>query len=296
MMKRVIFSLLLLVGFATPVHADTTPTVVLIDGGVNSALFPNNVAYEVCTIEYANCANGKPFMEGVGSAQQAPSPNAEANHGSQMLSIMVKVNPNVKVIPIKIFSTTPLGNPIIYSLASVKNALDWTVANREKFNVSVVSLSQGAIFTDCKVPAGLKEDIAILKANNVPVVVATGNNNNRTTMQSPACLPDTISVGATDNPSVKSGFTWEPTAKPTIATYSNGNAQTTLYSNARYIVTNLDGTTKFMVGTSNSTAAVASWISTHKGVDFNSTYQTLVSSATGTATNTWLTGKYLFIN
>jgi len=295
-MRKLLIGLLLVAGLVSPAHAETPQTAVLIDGGVNSSLFPNNIAYEVCTIENTTCANGKNFMEGLGSAQQTPSPNGEANHGSQMLSIMVKVNPSIKVIPIKIYGTTALGNPILYSLASVKSALDWTVANRTKFNISVVSISQGAIFTGCRVPDGLAQDIAVLKANNVQVVVATGNNKDRTTMQSPACLPDTISVGATDNPANGVGVAWEPTAKPTIALYSNGNAQTTLYSNARYFVTNLDGAIKFTVGTSNSTAAVASWITLHKGVDFNSTYQTLLSSANGTATNQWLSGKYLLIN
>jgi len=295
-MRKLLVVILLVAGLASPAHADTPQTAVLIDGGVNSSLFPNNVVYEVCTIENTTCANGKNFMEGVGSAQQKPSPNAQANHGSQMLSIMVKVNPNIKVIPIKIYGTTALGNPILYSLASVKSALDWTVANREKFNISVVSLAQGAIFTGCRVPDGMAQSIATLKANNVQVVVATGNNKDRTTMQSPACLPDTISVGATDNPADGAGVAWDSNAKPTIALYSNGNAQTTLYSNGRYFTTNLDGTTKFTVGTSNATAAVASWLTLNKRVDYSSTYQTLLSSANGTATNQWLSGKYLLIN
>lgn len=295
-MRKLLIGLLLVAGLVSPAHADTPQTVVMIDGGVNSTLFPNNIAYEVCTIENTTCSNGKNFMEGVGSAQQAPSPNAQANHGSNMLSIMVKVNPSIKVIPIKIYGTTALGNPILYSLASVKSALDWTVANRTKFNISVVSISQGAIFTGCRVPDGLAENIATLKANNVQVVVATGNNANRTAMMSPACLTDTISVGATDNPANGVGVAWNPTANPTIALYSNGNTQTTLYSNGRYFVTNLNGVTKFTVGTSNATAAVASWITLNKGVDYNSTYQTLVSNASGTATNTWLSGKYLLIN
>ena len=296
-MRKLLLGLILTAGLVSPAYADTPPTAVLIDSGVNDALYSSNIVYEACFIENALCGNGQHFMEGVGSAQQSPSKNMEANHGEQMLSIMVKVNPSIKVIPIKIVGLTSLGNPILYTLASVKSSLDWTVANRTKFNINVVSISQGAIFAGCRVPDGLAQDIATLKANNVQVVVATGNDSNRTTMMSPACLPDSISVGATDNPwGGSQPIAWDSNAKPYIARYSNGNTQTTLYANARWFVTNLDGTTKFMVGTSNATASVSAWVMLHKGVDYNSTYQNLIAGASGTASNEWLSGRYLLIN
>lgn len=296
-MRKLLLVLLLITGFISPAHAVSDPTAVLIDSGVNTALYPDNIAYEVCIIENTTCANGKNFMEGKGASQQVSSKNMEINHGEQMLSIMVKVNPSIKVIPIKIVGITSSGNPMLYTLASVKSALDWTVANRVKFNISVVNISQGAIFAGCRVPAGLAEDITSLKANNVQVIVATGNDSNRTTMMSPACVPDAISVGATDNPwGGSKPISWDSKAKPYIARYSNGNTQTTLYANARWFVTNLDGTTKFMVGTSNATASVTSWVLLHKGVDYASTYQNLIASASGTASNEWLSGRYLFIN
>ena len=295
-MRKLLIGLLLTAGLVSPAYA-VEPTAVLIDSGVNTALFSNNIIYEACFIENTTCPNGKNSMEGAGASQQVASKNMEVNHGEQMLSIMVKVNPSIKVIPIKIMGVTSLGNPMLYTLASVKSALDWTVANRERFNISVVNISQGAIFAGCKVPAGLAEDITSLKTNNVQVVVATGNDSNRTTMMSPACVPDAISVGATDNPwGGSQPYAWDSKAKPYIARYSNGNTQTTLYANARWFVTNLDGTTKFMVGTSNASASVASWVTLHKGVDYNSTYQNLISNASGSASNEWLSGRYLLIN
>jgi hypothetical protein len=294
-MKRVLILALVLTG-VMPAHAEPTQTIALIDSAVNASLFPNNVVTEVCAIEYTICPNGTHFQEGAGVASLV-STNAELNHGNEMLSIMTKVNPNVKVIPIRIVGMTDKGNPYIYSLAGVKAALDWVVANRVKYNISVISLSQGKVFPNCGgMPAGMAEEIATLKANNVQLVAATGNDANRTAMFSPACLSDAISVGATDNPALKAGITWNPNATPTIATYSNGNAQTTLYSNARYLVTELNGTTKFMVGTSNSTAAVSAWITLHKGVDWADTYSILTKASTGTASNSQLTGRYLFIN
>lgn len=295
-MKRVLIALLsVLVLSVTPVHAETPPALVVIDTGVNSGLFPN-IVYEVCTVEAGACPNGKQFMEGTGSANLPATTNAAFSHGTQMLSIITKVNPNAKVIPIRIVGMTDKGNPYLYSLASVKSALDWVVTNRVKFNISVVSISQGKIFENCRVPAGLAENITQLVSNNVQVVSATGNDANRTAMNSPACLPNVISVGATDNPSRKSGVAWDTTASPTIATYSNGNSATTVYANGRWIVTNLDGTTKFMAGTSNATASVASLILLNKKSINAETYDWLITSASGTAKNTWLSGRYIFID
>jgi hypothetical protein len=296
-MKRALLAVALCLGLTTQAHAEPLQTVALIDSAVNASLFPNNVVTEVCAIEYSTCPNGKQFQESAGVANLV-STNAEINHGNEMMSIMVKVNPNIKVIPIRIVGMTSTGNPYIYTLDGVKTALDWVVANRVKYNISVVSLSQGKVFSNCGgIPAGMAEDLATLKANNVQFVAATGNDANRTAMFSPACLADAISVGATDNPDPgSSGKTWSPTAPPTIATYSNGNTQTTVYSNARYIVTELSGKTKFMVGTSNATAAVASWLTLNKGSNWTTTYNNLIASASGTATNKWLTGRYLFIN
>jgi hypothetical protein len=279
----------------SPTQAAAEPSIALIDVGFNTEVFKNNIIYEVCTVEYTVCSNKKTFMEGPGSASIGPSKNSAASHGTQMLSIIVKVNPEAKVIPIRITGLTDAGNPYIYSLNSVKSSLDWVIANRIKFNISVVSLAQGKIFADCKMPAGMAEDLAILKANNVQVVVAAGNDSNRTTMMAPACSPDVISVGATDNPASKAGVTWDKKANPYIARYSNGSNSTSVYANARWTVTNLDGTTKFMVGTSNAEASVASWILLHKGTDWNSTYQNLMAAAKVTASNEWLSGKFLYI-
>ena len=296
-MRKLLLVFILALGSIYPANAEVTPTLVLIDNGINTSLF-SNVVYEVCTIEEGSgvCPNNKPFMEGSGAANLPKTTNATFSHGTQMASIITKVNPNVKVIPIRIVGMTDKGNPYLYSLNAVKSALDWVVANRVKFNISVVSLSQGKIFDNCRMPEGMASALAVLKESNVQVVASTGNDGNRTSVFSPACSSDVISVGATDNPASKAGVAWDKLAKPYVARYSNGNANTTLYVNGRWFVTNLDGTTKFMVGTSNATASVASWITLNKGVNYTSTYETLISNANGTASNEWLSGRYLFIN
>ena len=103
-------------------------------------------------------------------------------------------------------------------------------------------------------------------------------------MMSPACLSNVVSVGATDNPDPgTTGKAWDPNAKPTIATYSNGNAQTTYYTNGRFYTLQPNGSRKFTVGTSNATAAISAWLLSHP------------NPTSTVASNQWLTGKYVFI-
>ena len=282
-MKKLIIISALLFSVMTPVaHADIPPAIAVIDSGEPTALFPNIVG-EYCVVESGFCPNGKKTMDGLGAANIAPSTNLELTHGTEMLSIINQINPTAKLVPIRIIGINN-GVPQLYTLNAVKSALDWIIANKAKYNIKIVSISQGAVFAGCAVPAGFAEDVNTLKANGVSVVAATGNNSNRTAMFSPACLPSVISVGATDNPDPgSSGKTWDPTAKPYIARYSNGTPQTSYYTNARYIVLQPNGTTKFMVGTSNATAALSAYLLNNP------------NPVTTTASNEWLTGKYVFI-
>ena len=257
-MKRVLGLVALLIGVTVvPVQAAQTPTIAVVDVGANTALF-SNIVTEVCIVESLSCPNGKQFMEGKGAANTGVSTVTAVNHGTNMMSIVNKVNPNVGLIPIRIAATTAQGNLGVYTNAAVKSALDWVVANRVKYNIVAVSVSQGRIFTGCYVPAGTADDVKALKANNVPVIAAAGNDGNKTDMMSIACLPDVISIGATDNPDP--GITKQAyckTCTPTIAKYSNGNP--TFYLNGRWYVTQTDGSTKFTTGTSNATASFAGW-------------------------------------
>ena len=276
---------------AKPVSA-MSPAVAVIDSGVPTSLFPN-IVDEVCILEYSLCPNGKSAMDGVGAANIAPSTNMTLTHGTEMLSIISKVNPGVKLIPIRIVGVLPNGLPYIYSNNAVKLALDWIVANRVKYNITVVNISQGKIFAGCSVPAGTAQDVAVLKANNVAVIASSGNDSNRTAMDSIACLPDVVSVGATDNPDPGvTGKPYDPSAKPYIARYSNGTPQTSFYLNARWYVLQPNGKTKFYVGSSNATAAMSGWWSLNYQGDWQATYDYMVKSAQ-VASNEWLSGRYI---
>jgi predicted secreted protein len=291
-MKKLLLVVALVASSLTPAHAEPIQTIAVIDSGVNTALF-TNIVTEVCILEYSYCPNGKSFMEGKGASHTPVTTNATLNHGTEMISIINKVNPSVGIIPIRIVGITDKGNPYIYSNNAVKSGLDWVVANYAKYNITAVSISQGKTFADCKVPDGTAQVVATLKANNVAVIGASGNDGNRSAMDSIACLPDVISVGATDNPDKGTkGIAYDAKAKPYIARYSNGNAKTSFYLNARMYVLQSNGTQKFTVGTSNSTASLAGLWTLNRKSSVAETQATLNAMAT-VASNEWLTGKYI---
>jgi len=277
-----------------PVHAAGEPTIAVIDTGTNPALFKDNIVTEYCVVESFTCANGKKTMEGAGASQLPPTTVKSLDHGTQMLSVIKQINPNAKVIPIRIVGVqTSTGLPGGYTNDAVKSALDWVVANKVKFNITVVSISQGAVFTNCKVPAGMKEQVAALKAANVAVIASTGNDGNKTAINSPSCIPDVVAVGATDNPGIN-GATWDPTASPYIARYTNVSPAVDFYTNARFMTTILNGSQKFMAGTSTSTAAFAAWWQLNDKGSFDATYKYSLSIAVD-AKNETTSGKYVQI-
>jgi hypothetical protein len=271
------------------------PSVAIIDTGINTALFAGSVVDEVCILEWSLCPNGKNVMDGVGAANTGVQTALALTHGNEMASVITKVNPSIKIIPIRIVGITPNGLPYIYSNNAVKQGLDWVVANRVKFNIQAVNVSQGKIFPGCTLPAGTQADIDALRSANVAVIAATGNDSNRTAVMSIACAPGVIAIGATDNPDPGvSGKSYDPKAKPYIARYSNGNAATDFYLNGRWYALQPNGKQKFTVGTSIATAAFTGWYTLNFKGSITATYQYLVGTAT-VASNEWLSGKYLFV-
>jgi hypothetical protein len=287
-------SIMVLGTTAVPVHAEIPPAVVVIDTGTNTSLFKDSISYEVCLLTSFKCPNGKLTMEGVGAANIPVSTNKALNHGTQMVSLVLRFNPKAKIIPIRIVGISPKGTPGFYSMEDVQNALNWVVANRVKYNIAVVSLAQGAVFPGCKVPEGMAESIATLKAAHVPLITAVGNDRNTKNVFSPACLSDAVSVGATDNPWPGSQpIEYDPKAAPYIARYSNGaQGQTDFFLNGRWNAMQLNGTTKFTTGTSGATAAFAGWWLLNRKETFDATFNALMAT-TVDAKNEFQTGKYV---
>jgi hypothetical protein len=293
-MKKLLVIVLLLAGLSAPAQANT-PTVAIIDVGFNTSSFANNVVYEVCIVSIAACPNGTRLQEGTGAATVAANSLPAFAHGTNMLSVLTSVNPDAKVVLIRILGLNTNGKAGAYTIDDVTTALKWVVNNYSRLNIKAVSISQGKVNAPCRATPDLVNSVKTLTTANVAVIASTGNEKNRTNMAVPACIDEVISVGATDNPESKNtGKGWDVAATPTIALYSNGSASTDFYTNGRFFHTAMNGTRQFSVGTSNATAAFAGMWMKNLRPTIAETYALFSATAT-TTSNQWLTGRYVFI-
>jgi hypothetical protein len=125
-------------------------------------------------------------------------------HGTNVAGITVGngihigIAPGANVIPLKVLSNTGGG-----SFLWLQNALDWVIANRTIYNITVVNMSLGATsnFTsDFFGTDPIQQRIAALRNARVAVCVAAGNDfftfTSTEGMSYPGIFRETVSVGA----------------------------------------------------------------------------------------------------
>jgi len=193
-------------------YADTTtstgPTIAILDTAIDTSIPELNgkILYEACVTEFGGCAGGAFQAEGPGSAS-LPLAQITKNgfdHGTQMAATAVQTNPNVKIVFVKIVGSNPRnGFRQAMSDKSVDNALAWVIANKSKFNIQAVAMSQGtnsnlgAANTDyCPKTPVTEGRIETLKSLNVPVFFPAGNRSDYSRIDWPACIPNSIATGA----------------------------------------------------------------------------------------------------
>ena len=128
--------------------------------------------------------------------------------------------PGAKVVPLKVLSNSGSG-----TFASVVSALDWVIANRTTYNISVVNMSlgdSGNYTSDSAYSSdAVRQRIVTLRAARVAVCVAAGNdyyeNGSREGMSYPAICRESISVGATFDANLGKVSYYGPIAYTTAA-------------------------------------------------------------------------------
>jgi len=268
------------------------PTLAILDTALDTSLpiFKDKIAYEVCILEWASCPNGQTFMEGPGSATLKKEMYSKGgfDHGTQMASVAVQSNPNMKIVFIRIIGQNINGDRQISYEDTVINALKWVSDNKDRFNIQAVSMSQGhhelSLYKDyCPITPKTKGLIQSLAVSNIPAFFAAGNNRDYTRIDWPSCIPESISIGAA--------------TKYGIELYSNGdNALLDFYANGAMKVFLPGGTTKNASGTSVSTQVAASqWIAIKQAkptMSLNDIYS-LVSKTSVTVNSKSNTGKLI---
>ncbi len=96
----------------------------------------------------------------------------------------------------------------------IKAGIDWCINNASQYNISVLSISLGSetlynsycdgIDDDSDLTSGINTAIA----NNISVIVATGNDANSTHIASPACIKNSTAVGMTYDKNYSGTICW----------------------------------------------------------------------------------------
>jgi hypothetical protein len=275
---------------STPANAASDKTLVIIDSGINTNLdwAKNAVIEEACFIEYGTCPNGTISMVGPGAAYVDPTlvKDKAMSHGTQMASIAVTVNPDVKIVFVRVVGMSRKGYANTYTTKALSLALDWVSANAERLNVGAVSVSFGRVYREaaCPIETKLQAQIVGLASVNVPVVIATGNNSDQKKINYPACIPQAIAVGATDTPYTIKQVTG--TVYP-IMLISNSSPELDLYAMGRWTATDINGVKAVSLGTSGATVSVATRLA--KEVSGGSTIGTVMDKVSASLQNAYRT-------
>jgi len=261
------------------------PTIAILDTALDTSLpiFKDRILFEACVIQWSSCPNGLSEMEGTNSATMKPewiSKNG-FDHGTQMASLAIQANPNVKIVFVRIIGANANGLRQATGEQTVYAGLDWVLRNKDRFNIQAVSMSQGhhvlgAAGTDyCPKTPITEGKIKALADAGIPVFLPTGNTRDYVRIDWPACIPSSIAVGAT----MPAG---------TIAIYSNHDPKLTdFFAIGTVRATVPGGKTINVAGTSASTVIAATQWATIKSAKPNLTYAQIYDLIAKTSTPTF---------
>jgi len=209
------------------------PTVAILDTALDNKLpmFQGRIAYEVCILEWASCPNGKSFMEGTDSALLPYSIISKNGfeHGTEMTSILLQNNPSVKVVFVRIVGATSTGVRQITNEVTFYNALDWVYKNKDRFNIQAVAMSQShhnlmPSIDYCPTTPITQSKIKDLVTAGIPVFLPTGNDTDYSRISWPACINESISIGASDKYNEIAPYSNYDPLKTDFFTLGNANA------------------------------------------------------------------------
>lgn len=269
--------------------ASPAPTIAILDSAIDMSQqkMKDRVVYEVCLIEIVvdstpRCPNGLTKMEGPGSAT-LPADKlilGGFDHGTLMADQAIQTNPNVNIVFIRIVGQRDNGNREYTNEATVYNALQWVTDNQLKFNIQSVAMAQGshalgAAGTDyCPKTTTTVAKVKVLNSLGVGVFFPAGNNYDLQRLDWPACIPETIAVGAT-----------MPTGS--IATYSNYDPMLLdFYARGTTVLYGLGGKKTNFAGTSASVLVAATSWATIRSTKINLSYKEIYDLMSRTALTT----------
>jgi len=261
------------------------PTIAILDTALDTSLpiFKDRIVFEACVTQWSSCPNGLAEMEGTNSSVLPANVMSKNGfeHGTQMASIAVATNPNVKIVFVRIIGASTEGFRQSSGEETVYKALDWVIRNKEKFNIQAVSMSLGHTGARssgadyCPKTPITESKIKSLIDSNVPVFFPVGNNRDYQRIDWPACIPSSIAVGAT-------------MPAETIAIYSNYDPLLTdFFAQGTLKATTVGGSVINVAGTSASTVIAATSWATIKSAKPHLTYSQIYDLISATSKPTY---------
>jgi hypothetical protein len=289
-MKKALLALLsavLVITTIQPSQAQDQNVLAIIDTAIDSSKV-TSVIHEVCFTDSLAmaCPDGKLFMEGKGAAGSKVWPTSILNgtyHGHNMAQVALSVDPNVKIVFVRVANITALGNSGV-TTKTLSLGLDWVSKNAAQYGIDAVSISQSSSSKNnidaCTGTGVLKDDgirsinaTSLLALSNIPVFAGTGNNSNApktiVPVGFPACINQVIGVGA-----VKPSLT-------DLASYTNRGVGLDLIASGTGNITNHRGTSVTLSGTSVSTAIAATSYIKNKGTKTSSEFFSSLGNVLG---------------
>jgi hypothetical protein len=301
MNKKLIIALTsLIVLIPTASHAalksstTTVPTIAILDTALDSSIpaFQGKIAHEVCIIKWMTCPNGKEFMEGPGSASLPMNimSSRNFNHGTQMVSVALDANPNMQIVFVRIIGNSVFGQRQSTGPAEVAAALDWVIANKDRFNIQAVAMAQGhhnllSGANYCPNNSSVTKSLANMVSVGIAPFFASGNNGDKKRVDWPSCVPNAISVGAVSTQSEAEFYSNDDVSL--LSFFAPGTAKV-IYPG---------GSSGYGVGTSVSTQiAAANWVALKQskpGLSYAQYLSLLKSTASTAKTSTGSVNKII---
>jgi len=194
----------------------------------------------------------------VNSDNDSLDDNGHGTHVAGIIAANGKIKgiaPDANLISIKVLDAFGGG----YESDIIKG-LEFCYNNKDIYNISVISMSLGTnfLYNDyCDADfLALSEAIDKVTKDNIFVLAAAGNNGNKTSIASPACISNVTAIGAT-------------TKRNAIASYSNRNFMVKLLAPGSSINSTYGNGYAIFSGTSMATPHVAGAIALLKQYNSN---------------------------
>lgn len=188
--------------------AELTPKTLLIaDTGFSSSdpVIASHVVAQICIMDWYACPDGSNFQESGTAAFLTPTQLAAPgfDHGSKMAKAAISAYPEVKLILVRIIAQSQSGARLSASESVVTKVLAWARKNATTFNIGAIAISQGSnkLGTNdrkCLNSPATTKEVSALRSKGIFTFFPVGNEGQTDVINWPACIADSIAVGAID--------------------------------------------------------------------------------------------------